>query len=63
MMTERRCASSGHRRTSPRGKRSEEASAPERGRYRTIFEHTATANIIIDENYIIRLANSKFENS
>ena len=42
-------------------KRSEEALRRSEERYRTIFEHTATANIIIDENYIIRLANSKFE--
>ncbi|MDX9761326.1 MAG: PAS domain S-box protein [Desulfomonilia bacterium] len=39
----------------------EEALRHSEEQYRTIFEHTATANIIVDENYIIRLANSKFE--
>ncbi len=42
-------------------KRAEEALRQSEGRYRTIFEHTATANIIVDENHVIRLANSKFE--
>ena len=42
-------------------KRAEEALRQSEGRYRTIFEHTATANIIVDKNHVIRLANSKFE--
>lgn len=40
---------------------SEKALMESEEQYRTIFESTATANIIVEENMIIRLANSNFE--
>lgn len=42
-------------------KKAEEALRKSEERYRTIFEHTATANIIVDEDTTILLANSNFE--
>jgi PAS domain S-box-containing protein len=42
-------------------KRAEDALKQSEERYRTIFEHTATANIIVGEDSTILLANSRFE--
>ena len=42
-------------------KKAEEALRKSEERYRTIFEHTATANIIVAEDTTILLANSNFE--
>lgn len=42
-------------------KRSEEQIRESENRYRTIFENTGTATIIIEEDTIISLANTKFE--
>ena len=42
-------------------KRAEEALAESENRYRTVFENTGTAILIVEENTIISLANSEFE--